>query len=366
VLAGEHSQKSVDEIPLLSPGTLLSIVRLPRPPDERRMFIPPKCPKVDCPNHVPPFPDFFKRHGRYRPKCRSHPVERFRCKECEGTFSRQTFRADYRQRKPHINTAFFHLMVNCVGQRQAATVLGVARRTVERRFVWLGRHCRGFHEAHMKRAVLKGPFQLDEFESFESNRYQPLTIPVLIDRKTYFIVGSAVAPIRRKGQMTKLQLQRRAEHEAKHGRRPTESAKAVRSVLEKLLPVVPGPVVIDSDHKPSYQWIGRRLFGERFFGIRHDAKRRRDKANPLFPINHTNARVRHFLSRLRRRSWCVSKKGARLACHLDIATVWVNYARGITNRTKTTPAEALRVVPKRYRIEEILSWQQDTGDFEAA
>jgi hypothetical protein len=140
----------------------------------------------------------------------------------------------------------------------------------------------------------------------------------------------------------------------------------VRSVLEKLLPLVPGPVVIDSDHKPSYRWIGSRLFGNRFLGIKHDAKRRRDKANPLFPINHTNARVRHFLSRLRRRSWCVSKKGARLACHLDIMTVWVDYARGITNRTKTTPAEALHVAPMRYRIEEILSWQADMSGLEAA
>jgi hypothetical protein len=76
--------------------------------------------------------------------------------------------------------------------------------------------------------------------------------------------------------------------------------------------------------------------------------------------------VRHFLSRLRRRSWCVSKKGVRLACHLDIAMVWSNYARGITNRTRTTPAEALHVASRRYRIEEILSWQQDARFIEAA
>ena len=159
--------------------------------------------------------------------------------------------------------------------------------------------------------------------------------------------------------MTKLQLRRRAEREAEHGRRPTESAKAVRSVLEKLLPIVPGPIVLDSDHKPSYQTIGRSLFGRRFFGSQHDAKQRRDEKNPLFPINHTGARLRHFLSRMRRRSWCVSKRRSKLACHLDIAMVWTNYARGITNRTRTTPAQALHVAPKRYRIEEILSWRLD-------
>jgi hypothetical protein len=43
----------------------------------------------------------------------------------------------------------------------------------------------------------------------------------------------------------------------------------------------------------------------------------------------------------------------------DIATVWINYARGITNRTKTTPAQALEVMTRAYRVEEILAWRQD-------
>jgi len=332
------------------------------------MFTPTQCPRIGCVNHARPLPRFFKRHGRYHPKCRTHAVGRFRCRACKGTFSRQTFRADYRQRKPHINATFFHLMVNCVGQRQAASVLGVARRTVERRFVWLGQHCREFHRNHLEGARLEGPFQLDEFESFESNRYQPLTVPILIDRKTFFVVGSAVAPLRRKGRMTALQRQRRTLHEAEHGRRPSQSSKAVRSVMQVLARVVPKAtaVVVDSDHKPTYQSIGRQLFGRRFVGRRHDAKRRRDERNPLFPINHTNARLRHFLSRLRRRSWCVSKKGSRLACHLEVATVFINYARGITNRTRTTPAQALRVAPRRYRVEEILAWRQEYDTVHAA
>jgi hypothetical protein len=250
-------------------------------------------------------------------------------------------------------------MVHCVGQRQTATVLRVARRTVERRFVWLGRHARMYHENRLEDARLSGPFQLDELETFESNRFQPLTVPILIDRSTLFVVASEVGSLRRKGRLTKRQRERRDVHEARYGRRPSESARVVRSVLGRLRPIVSGPVVLDSDRKPSYQRIGRQLFARRFVGRTHDAKRRRDETNPLFPINHTNARLRHFLSRLRRRSWCVSKKAARLKDHLDIGTVWINYARGITNRTKTTPAQALEVATRPYRVEEILSWRQD-------
>jgi hypothetical protein len=64
-----------------------------------------------------------------------------------------------------------------------------------------------------------------------------------------------VAPLRRKGRMTKLQLERRAAHEALRGRRPSGSSKAVRKVLETLAPVVPkcASVVLDSDlaHRPE-------------------------------------------------------------------------------------------------------------------
>jgi hypothetical protein len=97
-----------------------------------------------------------------------------------------------------------------VGQRQAARALGVARRTVERRARWLAAHASAFQEEGLRQAVLTGPFQLDEMESFEANRYQPVTVPVLIDRKSLFIVATAVGPLRRKGRMTPLQMRRRA------------------------------------------------------------------------------------------------------------------------------------------------------------
>ena len=327
------------------------------------MFQPPCCPYPDCRFHLAPRPAFCIRDGRYFPLCRNHHVQRFRCRGCDRSFSRQTFRADYRQKKPSINASFLRLMVSCVGQRQTAQVLQVARRTVEHRFRWLGRHAEAFHRNRLAESSLVGPFQLDEFESFESNRYQPLTVPVLIDRRSFFIVASAVGPLRRKGRMTVMQRRRRAEHERLHGRRPSLSAGTVRAVLRPLRELVPFPteVVLDSDHKPLYGQLGRALFGGRFRWRRHDASAHRDRSNPLFPINHTEARLRHFLSRLRRRTWCVSKKGKELQAHLSIAAVWSNYVRGITNRTRRTPAQALGVAPRAYRAEEILAWRQDWG-----
>lgn len=332
------------------------------------MFRPERCPYSNCRFHRPPGRTFWIRNGRYHPRCRSAPVPRFRCRGCRRSFSRQTFRADYRQKKPHLNAPFLRLMVACVGLRQAAAILQVARRTIERRFVWLARHAELWHSRRLANSVMHGPFQIDEMESFEANRYQPLTIPIVIERSSLFIVATAVGALRRKGRMTARQHRCRAEHERRHGRRPSQSAVAVRAALAQLRRVVPpgAPVVLDSDHKPLYGQLGRGLFGERLRWRRHAASARRDHANPLFPINHTNARMRHFLSRLRRRTWCVSKTGAGLRAHLAIATLWSNYVRSITNRTRVTPALALGITSRPYRPEEVLAWREDWQPLAAA
>ena len=330
------------------------------------MFIPPRCPNRRCRAHLSPPPGFFLRNGSYRPRARPHPVPRFRCRLCRRSFSRQSFRADQCQKKPYLNAACLRLFVACVGQRQAARVLQVSRRTIERRFRWLARHASAFLDNHLTGRPLRGPFQLDEFESFEGNRFQPVTVPVLIDRRTLFLVATSVGPLRRKGRMTALQLRRRTEHEARFGRRPSQSPVAVRQVLARLIAVVPRRFVLESDEKPLYGALSRRLFGSRCRWRTHSAAARRDRGNPLFPINHTNARLRHFLARLRRRTWCVSKTRGDLLRHLRIAALWMNYCRGITNRTRTTPAQALGLAARPLRPEEVLAWRQDWGPLSPA
>lgn len=327
------------------------------------MFHPPRCPYPRCRFHRLPAPRFSIRYGRYHPRCRSHPVQRFRCRACRRTFSRQSFRADRGHKKPYLNATLLHLLVSCVGQRQAALVLRVARRTVEHRCRWLAHHAIAFHRNRLAGSSLNGPFQLDELESFVLNRYQPVTVPVLIDEANLFILAMAVGSLRRKGRMTPLQHRRRAAHERRHGRRPGQSLSAVRAVLSQLERVTrtARAIVINSDRKPLYGALGRSMFGRRFRWRTHSSRARRDRANPLFPINHTNARLRHFLSRLRRRTWCISKTEEALRGHLAVAALWSNYARGITCRTRTTPAQALGLAPRPFRAEELLAWRQDWG-----
>ena len=98
------------------------------------MFQPPRCPYRTCSNHLEPTPEAFLHHGHYRPKCRPHPVPRFRCRACRHTFSRQTFRMDYRDHRPDLNARLFRSIASGLGLRQSSRNLHLSLRCTELKF----------------------------------------------------------------------------------------------------------------------------------------------------------------------------------------------------------------------------------------
>jgi hypothetical protein len=202
---------------------------------------------------------------------------------------------------------------------------------------------------------------LDELETFEhSRRLSPVTVPVLIERKSYFIVDLQTAPLPCRGRLSEKDRQKKKEREAGWGVRRSGSREAVERSFDTLakLHVTRGSVLVETDMKTSYRTILAKRFGSRLSHARHSSKAKRDFANPLFPINHTLAMMRDGISRLVRRNWGASKLRARLELHAWIWAVWRNYVRGITNESpRITPAMVLRVEKQRWQPSEIGAWR---------
>lgn len=108
---------------------------------ERDPFVPPRCPNRRCVAHWKPHPGFYTRMGTYSARCRSDPVPRFRCRSCRRSFSRQTFRIDYRNRRPEANAPLFLLVTRGVGLRQAGRNLWLDVHAVQKKFRKLARRC---------------------------------------------------------------------------------------------------------------------------------------------------------------------------------------------------------------------------------
>jgi len=329
------------------------------------MFQPPRCPHRDCSQHRRPEASFYQRHGRYRPKCRPWPVQRYRCKTCRRTFSRQTFRADYRDHRPDINQAFFLSLATGIGLRQTARNLGLSLSATQAKFKKMARHLRRLNLNLRGKLAPGAILQFDELETFESRRNtRPLSVPILIERETRYIVWAEAAPIRPRGKMTKARRRAIRQEEQRFGPRNDLSGRSVKRTLARgaeLAGELPF-VVFQSDEKSTYPKLAREAFGNsRLLHVKTNSKLARMSWNPLFPINHTEAMARDSMSRLRRESWLGSKKRRCLDLALNMWMAYRNLVRRRFNYDEESPAQMLGFTDRRLTPGEVLSWRQDWG-----
>jgi len=331
------------------------------------VFVPPYCPYPDCTRHRRgSFP--HRRRGFYRRKLDGRRVQRFECLDCGRRFSTQSFRLDYRLRKPALTTRVFEHLVAKTTLRQIGRSLETTRKTVEHRLVLLADHCERFHVERLRcgkaRGGLQGDWSLDELETYEADRkLKPVTVPVLIDRGTGFVVHTECAPLAPRKPRTPAEEERLERLRMSEGRRRSGSTRAIRRTFEVLKKhVVPrGKVQVTTDLKQSYGSCLRKLFGKRLEHHTVSSKRKRDLRNPLFRINHTLAMLRDGISRLVRQTWAASKERTKLQEHLWVWTGYRNYVRPMTNAEAKqggrTPAMALGLADRRWRPVELLRWR---------
>jgi hypothetical protein len=327
-------------------------------------FHPPFCPTPGCEANAKPMGTWYRPRGHYQPKCRAEPVPRFRCLCCGHSFSRQTFRHDYRDHRPEANVPLLRLLVSGVGLRQAGRNVDLGIRAVVKK-VRKFAHTLDLLHGNLCPKLPEGlTFLLDEEESFETSKGFPVTMPVVIHRETWFVVATAVEPIRRLARKGSRLRRYQDHHEGLHGRREDRSRAAVRSVLQSLARrVAAGSLTMLTDEKSSYGRLLRESFGDRVQHLRTPGKAPRTVANPLFPINTTMAMTRDNNGRLRRRSWLHSKKRCYLADQLVLFLVYRNYMRRRFNYDgpNRTPAQMLGLLPRALQAEEALGWAQVWG-----
>ena len=329
------------------------------------MFEPPFCPYRRCRHHTSQARRFWVRYGTYHAKCRPHPVQRYRCGGCRRTFSRQTFRMDYRDHKPHLNAALFDKATDGVGIRQSARKLALTRRCVELKLRKMARHARRLNLNLQRQLPADSHFHFDEFETYEEGRNTcPLTVPVLIESETRFIVWAESATIRPRGKMTEKRRKRVEAAERRHGVRKDLSRRSILRTLRRGAALAGNleQVVIDTDEKSSYSALAAEAFGsDRLIHLKTNSKLARGTWNPLFPVNSEEAVMRDVMGRVRRQSWLTSKKRRWLDTGLHLHIAFRNLVRTRFNRDEETPAQMVGFAPRRLALTDVLSWRQDFG-----
>jgi transposase-like protein len=338
------------------------------------MFQPPRCPYPECPRHADPRENFCHAHGSYRARCRPRPIPRFRCRTCRRTFSRQTFRADYHDKKPHLNPRVVEFLNAGVGLRKSARILDITRKNFVHKWRKIARNARRLDlnlKSRAARTDLANPdpsvFELDfdELETYETRRNtRPLSVPAMIEDRTRLILGAIAAPIRPKGTMTKQRLAAIEAEDARFGPRKDRSPLACRSVFRSAAKLRPGArrVRMKSDEKHSYPGYFEEAFPhcEREHSTT-SSKAPRGVGTPLFAINLTEAILRDHMGRVRRDSWLTSKLRTYLNLHLAFYIAWKNWVLPRFNRDVHAPGVLAGITPRNLTMGEFLGWRQDWG-----
>ncbi|MEM6571109.1 MAG: hypothetical protein AAF957_22045 [Planctomycetota bacterium] len=337
------------------------------------MFTPPRCPNLACSQFTNPSPGFYTHKGAYRVRCRPHPIPRFQCKACGRSFSRQTFRSDYRDHKPYLNAAVLEHLCDGLGFRKTARKVGLTRRCLELK---ARKHSRtaALLDDNLKQRIaacqpggMDGVLRVhfDEFETYETRRNtRPITIAVAIESTTRLHYAAVAAPIRPRGKMTESRLAAIEREEALYGPRRNRSRAACRIALGKAAKLHPEAevVLLYTDEKSTYPKIANRVFeGRTLLHSQTPSVLPRTVKNPLFPVNHEEACLRDWMGRLRRESWLVSKKRKHLGLHLRLWSAWRNWVKPRFNRDKETPAQIRGSAPKTLTFGDLAGWRQDWG-----
>jgi hypothetical protein len=228
----------------------------------------------------------------------------------------------------------------------------------------LARYAGQLHDNLSRKLPIGRTFVLDEEETYEHASIRTLTMPVLIEKDSWFVVATSVGPTRRLAPAGTKRRHWQDHEELKHGVRSDRSRACVIEVLQKLDQRLDGAAfVLHSDLKSSYATIARELFGDRVTHERTAGSDPRTVRNPLFPINTTLAMTRDNCGRLRRQSWLVTKKGVYLQSHMHQFVVYRNYVRKRFNRDKEpkSPAVHLHLLPRSLTVPEAIRWRQHWG-----
>jgi hypothetical protein len=210
-----------------------------------------------------------------------------------------------------------------------AKLLGVNRKTVVRKLVFLRVGAQAEHKKYLSERLSRGELvehlQFDEMETFERSKCLPLSIPMVVEAHTRKILGFRVAVMPAKGPLADISRK-------KYGFREDQRAAAAASLFTEVAPLIRSNATITSDQNPKYPlWLkphfpkathvavkGRRgcVVGQGELKI--------GGFDPLFSFNHTAAMLRANINRLVRKTWCTTKRIDRLEAHIALYVQYHN------------------------------------------
>ena len=268
---------------------------------------------------------FVKKKGSFYRLSDRKKVLRFQCLICNAHFSSATSSKNKFQKKRQLNHPISRLLVAGVSQRECARIFKINHKTVVRKFILMGHRAKHKYMKLNKKYKKSSHIQFDDMEAYIHTKCKPVSITLVVEEKTRRILNYQVSQMPAKGLIASIAMK-------KYGPRKDERPQARVRLFEAIIQIVKQKCQIKSDLNPHYPKDVRRYFPEAKYdqykgrrgSIVGQGELKKIGFDPIFSLNHTCARLREGVNRLKRRTWSTSKKIERLDLHLALMALHHN------------------------------------------
>lgn len=293
------------------------------------------CPNISCKVHHQNL--FQIKDGFFYRKDDSRYIQRYKCKICNKKYSKSTETLEAYQKKRRINLTVRANLSSGMSMRSCAYNLKVARKTIERKFIYLAKRAK-MNQAKLLERWKKNPLQEVQFDDLISSihtKLKPISVSTVVDPETYIIIGAQVAEIPAFGKIAKISRQ-------KYGRRKNLHPKMLSFLLQSLKGVIAKNAHFKTDEhkrypkiiKTHYPFATHKTFKGLKASVAGMGELKVKSYDPLFAINQTLACFRYGIDRFIRRTWCTSKKIENVQMHIDIYMDYHNEKKIIRSKKK--------------------------------
>src|SRR5690606_37400770 len=156
---------------------------------------------------------FFTHHGKKEIKRFPYLCIRFRCLDCDKTFSSSFFSLHYRQKVWGLNETISFLHEHGVSKRAIARRVDHDERLVRRRIIKMAKWSLLKHAKLTENLEIYEPIVYDGVENFSFSQYDPNNVNHAVGKFSLFTYDFNFCPINRKGRMSPRQKEKKAHLE---------------------------------------------------------------------------------------------------------------------------------------------------------
>jgi len=201
----------------------------------------------------------------------------------------------------------------------------------------------------------------DGFEAFVYSQFDPNNINQLVGKKSFYLYDFNYSHLNRKGRMTFSQKRRLEMIDQKYGRYPSDSIfRQSKKIFKNLQKNKKGQLTLFTDEHKSYVKALSQVNCSSILQHKTNSREYRGSKNPLFPVNHLDMKLRHFLKSCTRETIGFNKNEFGLMDRYIIHGVQKNFLRTKflkhgKNKETSSPAMLIGITKKVLHFTEFFN-----------